>query len=48
MITAIGSSLITNMAKALILLAVACAGVVCGKKFRDSKEQKKASESQES
>lgn len=48
MITAILNSVLVMTAKALILLAIACAGVFCGKKFRDSKDLKKASKSRES
>jgi len=47
-IMAILSSFITMTLKALFLLILACAGVVCGKKLRDRNDAKKALESKES
>lgn len=36
--------LITYLFKYVVLLAIAIGGVICGKKLKDSKEQKKAEE----
>ena len=49
MITGSGffSSLIANGVKAVIFAVLAYAGIILGKKFRDSRDVKKASSSQE-
>ena len=38
--SAIASSFIGSAVKAVIFAAIAYAGILCGKKFRDSKNQK--------
>lgn len=45
--SAIAASFLQYGVKALIFAAIAYAGIICGKKFRDKKDAQKAAESQE-
>ena len=45
--SAIAASFFQYGVKAVIFAAIAYAGIICGKKFRDKKDAKKAAVSQE-
>lgn len=46
--SAIAGSILQYGIKAVVLAAIAYAGILCGKKFRDKKDAEKAVDSQES
>lgn len=47
MMSAIAGSFLQFGVKAVIFAAIAYAGIICGKKFRDKKDAEKAAGSQE-